>query len=107
MITPTHLKDYRNPHIAQTWYRAERALRKAERAYIIGYSMPEDDVDVIYLLKKGLSHLPAENITVVDYDPQSRAAREHPAGSRYCTLFGDNIDWHPEGFADWLDAWQP
>jgi hypothetical protein len=107
LITPTHLKDYRNPHIAQTWYKAERALRKASRAYLIGYSLPEDDVDVIYLLKKGLSHLAADKITVVDFDTQRREAREHPAGSRYCTLFGDDIRWHPEGFSDWLAGWQP
>ena len=104
MITPTHMKDYRNPHISQVWYQADRALRKADRAYIIGYSMPEDDVDVIYLLKRGLSHLPAENITVVDVDDQARPARQHPAGARYSTLFGDQIDWHPEGFENWLDT---
>ena len=103
MITPTHMKDYRNPHISQVWYRAARRLRRADRAYIIGYSMPEDDVDVIYLLKRGLSHLQASKITVVDYDQDRRTAREHPVGSRYCTLFGEEIDWHPEGFQEWTD----
>ncbi|WDP90271.1 MAG: hypothetical protein HUN04_11420 [Desulfobacter sp.] len=104
MITPTHMKDYRNPHISQVWYRAARELRRADHAYIIGYSMPEDDVDVIYLLKRGLSHLPAQCITVVDYDDRERPARQHPAGGRYCTLFGEDIDWHPEGFSAWIDS---
>jgi len=28
LIAPTHLKDYRNPHLAQVWYEAERVLRE-------------------------------------------------------------------------------
>jgi hypothetical protein len=31
-----------------------------------------------------------------------RSAYEHPVGRRYVWLFGDQIDWHPEGFASWL-----
>jgi hypothetical protein len=105
MITPTHLKDYRNPHISQVWYHAERALRKADHAYIIGYSLPGDDVDVIYLLKRGLSHLPPEKITIVEHDPkQQRAVRDHPVGARYCTLFGDHVDWQTQGFAAWAKS---
>lgn len=104
MISPTHLKDYRNPHIAQVWYRAERALRAAERAVIVGYSMPSDDADVIYLLKRGLGELPGAAITVVEYDPSSPRAREHPLGRNYCKLFGDDIDWHPEGFQPFAAA---
>ncbi|UCE07974.1 MAG: hypothetical protein JSW07_08075 [bacterium] len=103
MITPTHMKDYRNPHIAQVWYNAERALKKSNRAIIIGYSLPENDVDVIYLLKRGLAHLESKYVTVIGHDKEGRDARDHPIGSRYCTIFGDEIDWHPEGFAGWLD----
>lgn len=36
MIAPTHLKDYRSPHLAQVWYEAERVLREADRAVFIG-----------------------------------------------------------------------
>ncbi|HVP07572.1 MAG TPA: hypothetical protein VMS71_06985, partial [Candidatus Acidoferrum sp.] len=107
MISPTHLKDYRNPHISQVWYLAERALRQAERAIIAGYSMPWDDVDVIYLLKRGLGELPAGAITVVEYDPQNRPARQHPVGNNYCKVFGEAIDWHTEGFESFVKSYQP
>ncbi len=36
LIAPSHLKDYRNPHLAQVWYEAERVLREADRAVFIG-----------------------------------------------------------------------
>jgi len=103
LVAPTHLKDYRNPHLAQVWYEAERVLRDATRAIFIGYSLPEDDVEVIYLLKRSLAHLPPAKITVVEYDPAMPVATAHPVGRRYRTLFGDGIDWHPEG----LDMWLP
>lgn len=65
MITPTQREDYRNPHITQVWYKAEELLRSASTALFIGYSMPAADVEVIYLFKRGLEHLPAQAITVV------------------------------------------
>jgi hypothetical protein len=105
MVTPTHRKDYRNPHVARVWYQAERALREADRAIIIGYSLPEDDVEVAYFLKRGLARVPAKEITVVEYDqPAHRTLREHPVGRRYRSLFGDELDWRTDGFAEWLGA---
>jgi hypothetical protein len=102
LVAPTHLKDYRNPHLAQVWYEAERVLRESRRVIFIGYSLPEDDVEVIYLLKRGIAHLQPAQITVVEYDPSNPALSAHAVGRRYRTLFGDGIDWHPEGMDAWL-----
>jgi NAD-dependent SIR2 family protein deacetylase len=102
MITPTHRKDYRNPHISRVWYEAQRALQQADRAIIIGYSLPPDDVEVIYLLKRGLAHLEGKQITVVDYSKRRKNADKHPVGQRFLWLFGPEIDWHCEGFQGWL-----
>lgn len=105
MITPTHLKDYRNPHVAAVWYRAERLLQKADRAVFVGYSLPWDDVDVIYLLKRGLRAVPPERITVVEHsDPPGQPIGKHDAGRRYAAVFGEGLDWQPVGFSDWLDS---
>ena len=104
LITPTHMKDYRNPHISQIWYEAGRTLQQADRVIFVGYSLPEDDVDVTYLLKRGLSNIPASSITVVEFDPEHRALRENPVGRRYRSLFGDDLDWHTEGFGNWVDT---
>lgn len=104
MVTPSFLKDYRNPHISRTWYEAERALRRADRVIFIGYSLPEDDLAVTYLLKRGLSHLHGSAVTVVEFDPGGRGLRDNPVGTRYRTLFGDKLDWRTEGFGGWVDA---
>lgn len=101
LIAPTHSKNYRNPHIIQVWYESERVLRGANRVIFIGYSLPDDDIEVIYLLKRGLAQLSAAQITVIEYDEFRKGLSENAVGRRYRTVFGDGIDWHPEG----LDAW--
>lgn len=103
LITPSNLKSYGNPHISRIWYEAGRALRRADRAIFVGYSLPWDDVEVIYLLRQGLEHLAPERITVVEYSPTKAPLHEHAAGKRYASLFGPNIDWQPLGFSGWLD----
>jgi hypothetical protein len=104
LITPTHKKDYRNPHIGQVWYQAERALRESDRVFIIGYSLPDDDVEVIYLLKRGLAHLSSspEKITVVQRGKLRQRINDHEVGRRYRALFGEHFDWQVGGFQEWL-----
>jgi hypothetical protein len=101
MITPTQKKDYRNPHIAQVWYKAEEMLRSASSVVFVGYSMPGDDVEVVYLLKRGLEHLPANQITVVEFDDKNRSVEEHEVGQRYQSIFGPGIKWLTCGFEGW------
>jgi len=102
LITPTHRKDYRNPHVARIWYEADRLLRQAKRVIFIGYSLPDDDVEVIYLFKQALAHLAGEAITVVERVPIDD--QNNQVGSRYRSLFGDSLDWHSEGFEVWLKS---
>jgi hypothetical protein len=106
LIAPTHLKDYRNPHLSQVWYEAERVLREADRAIFIGYSLPDDDVEVVYLLKRGLAHLTPDRITVVEYDMTMPPLVSHSVGRRYRALFGDGVDWRPEGLDAWLRTYR-
>jgi len=103
LIAPSHLKDYRNPHLSQVWHQAQIALRRCARVVFVGYSLPDDDVEVIYLLKRGLAHLSPSQITVVQYCRENPAvlARDHEVGRRYRALFGD-IDWHAGGLDEWI-----
>lgn len=78
MITPTALKDYRNPHVSRIWFEAHRHLREAERVIFVGDSLPSDDVHVIYLLKRALGRLRPDAITVVEYDERRRSLVDHP-----------------------------
>jgi hypothetical protein len=44
-VAPSHLKDCRNPHLAQVWYEAQHVMRQAKRVILVGYSMPDEDVE--------------------------------------------------------------
>jgi hypothetical protein len=103
LVAPSHLKDYRNPHLSLVWYEAQRMLRQATKVVFIGYSLPDDDVEVVYLLKRSLAHIQSSSdITVVEYCSENQAIQlmDHPVGRRYHTLFGD-VKWYAGG----LDAW--
>lgn len=103
LVAPSHLKDYRNPHLSQVWYEAQRVLRQADRIVFVGYSLPDDDVEVVYLLKRSLAHIANPGaITVVEFhnDNILIARDDHPVGRRYRALFGD-VEWTAAG----LDAW--
>jgi hypothetical protein len=106
MITPTQKKDYRNPHIGRIWLKAEEMLREATSVVFVGYSMPPDDVEVVYLFKRALEHLPAQEITVVEFDDQNRKVEDHEVGQRYQSVFGPGIQWHTCGFSGWVQEQQ-
>ena len=106
LVAPSHLKDYRNPHLSQVWYEAQRVLRQADRAIFVGYSLPDDDVEVVYLLKRGLAHIiDPKQITVIEYCEENPniALEDHSVGRRYRALFGD-VAWNPVGLNAWLSS---
>jgi hypothetical protein len=102
LITPTHLKDLRNPHLARIWRRAEECLRAAKRITFIGYSLPSDDLHVKYLFKRAMEtrapNLPPPSIVVVDKgNPRTSQVRRN-----YERYFGkQSVKYCGEGF----DAW--
>lgn len=101
LITPTHLKDLRNAHLARIWRRAEECLREARRITFIGYSLPGDDLHVKYLFKRALETrapgAPEASIVVVNH---GEGAREN-----YERFFGRRLKrYHPEGFEAWVQS---
>jgi len=44
----------------------DRALKRRRRPEDADNSLPDDDVEVVYLLKRGLAHLAPAQVTVVD-----------------------------------------
>jgi hypothetical protein len=103
LVTPTHIKDLRNSHLARIWRRAEECLRGAERITFIGYSLPGDDLHVKYLFKRAMETRPPGTpppaIVVVDKgNPRTSQVR-----ANYERFFGkDCVRYHGEGFDAWV-----
>ena len=103
LVTPTHLKDLRNPHLARIWRRAEECLRGARRIVFIGYSLPGDDLHVKYLFKRAMeTRAPGTeppSIVVVDKGD----ARTSEVRRNYERFFGRRaVRFHGEGFDKWV-----
>ncbi|MCF2138340.1 MAG: SIR2 family protein [Candidatus Thorarchaeota archaeon] len=49
---PTYFKNLTNVHFQKVWYQAERVLSKADRIFFCGYSFPDADFHIKYLLKR-------------------------------------------------------
>ena len=52
IIPPTFYKDMSNPFIQQIYLKADEVLRSAKRIFICGYSFPDADMHIKYLLKR-------------------------------------------------------
>jgi hypothetical protein len=97
-VTPSFIRDIRDPNLLGIWTHALELLRKADEWIIIGYSMPPKDIAIRSLLiraatARGLSDGP--RITVVQYgkNPKIRAAYE---------LFFEDCDYREEGLEKYL-----
>jgi NAD-dependent SIR2 family protein deacetylase len=95
IIAPTMLKNYSNSHIRRIWTHAERALMNCEQVVFVGYSLPVDDLEFIWMLKRSTQHLKRGNIHVVS--PDEGAKR------RFHSLFGRGISVHADRFSDFLN----
>ena len=104
LVTPSFAKQYTNPHLQSVWYEAERMLRNCDHVCFVGYSLPEDDIHVINLLRRGLAHLPTDRVTVVG---KLDNADSMPTRRRYRSLFGPDIEWHCDGLAAWIESVTP
>jgi NAD-dependent SIR2 family protein deacetylase len=52
IIAPSYYKDISNIHLAVVWNRASRALQEADQIVFCGYSFPDADMHVKYLVKR-------------------------------------------------------
>jgi len=54
IITPTFLKDFSNVHLSNVWFNAGIEISEATKIVFVGYSLPDADFYLRYLLKKNM-----------------------------------------------------
>jgi hypothetical protein len=91
IVTPTMVRDVRNPNLLAVWHAALEALRTADEWVIVGYSMPPEDLAIRSLLLRAHDGRPRPpRVTVV----QRHAAPD--VESRY-RLFFPRLRWSTAG----------
>jgi hypothetical protein len=75
IIPPTFFKVMSNFYLQQVWHKAENVLNKARRIFFCGYSFPDADIHIKYLLKRA----EVRN----DFTPEVYIINEHDGKNKY------------------------
>lgn len=90
LVPPTFFKIMSNPYLVQIWDKAENALRECKNIIFCGYSIPQADIHIKYLLKRGTLNrsTPHPNIVVVNNYPGKPMQTKEEEKIRFIRLFG-------------------
>jgi len=93
IIPPTYFKVLSNLYLRQIWDRADRELTKADRVVFCGYSFPDADMHLKYLLKRAEVNRPetepGPEVFVVNDHRRKRKAQRLAEKERYVRFFRD------------------
>lgn len=87
LIPPTRMKAYDNARLMQVWVKAEEILRRAEKVVFVGYSLPESDAHVRYLLAKSLHRKSSGKPQVIAITQKRTSKVPSAAHKRFLRLF--------------------
>lgn len=104
IIPPTWLKTYDNPYLISNWLTAEKLLQKASKIFFIGYSLPDADINIRFLLKKALYRSNEANPEIMVIGKNGKGKWTNTS-RRYARLFGE-IDYQPIGFEEFANTVQ-
>lgn len=85
LVPPTLVHSLHSRQLRNIWAEAHSALRSAERVVVVGYSMPDADVEIQYLLQHALSlntGLQDGGVVVVNASAESLERYQRFLGSR-------------------------
>jgi hypothetical protein len=95
IVPPTYYKDLSNVYLAVVWNRAARAIRDCVHIVFCGYSLPDSDMHIKYLIKAGqMNRLPTAErlqITLVNAHPGKSPQQSEDELQRYRRFFGYDI----------------
>lgn len=103
IIPPTFYKDMTNVFLAQVWNRAEFMLRNATHVIFCGYSFPDADMHVKYLLKRAQTNRGTSRslrFTVVNHFPGKDIDTSKAEKDRYERFLRGNVNFTQTSFQE-------
>lgn len=96
IIAPSYVKDLAYPHLAQIWNQAEIALKAVDHIIFCGYSFPDADINIKYLIKRIQKNRP-QNIplhyTVINNHQHKTKHQKEEEKKRYKRFLGPQVDY--------------
>jgi len=105
IIPMTYYKEMSNPFIQQIFLKADEILRQADKIFICGYSFPDADIHIKYLLKRA-ERFKGETpeIYVINNHPYKTEQEKKDEEQRIIRFFKnkDKIDYTNKSFEDFV-----
>ncbi len=103
IVPPTFYKDMSRVFLSSIWNRAENELREVDRVIFCGYSLPDADMHVKYLLKRmQTNRTNPQKVQLVLVNHHSRKSKDEAdyERQRYLRFFGRNVIDTKQSFED-------
>jgi len=101
IVPPTFYKDMNNVFLSTIWNRTDVALRKVDHVIFCGYSFPDADVHIKYLLKRAQTNRDRPlRFTVVNHYPEKKSEEVDAEKYRYGRFLGRSIKFTDLSFQD-------
>lgn len=101
IVPPTYFKDMSNSFLTIVWHKAEASLKEAGHLIFCGYSFPDADMHIKYLIKRiQTSRNDQLKITVINNYPGKKAAACEEEKNRFIRFLGTHVDFRKDTFED-------
>lgn len=107
VIPPTFYKNMSNIFVSTVWNRAETALRRADQIIFCGYSFPDADMHIKYLLKRAqINRMTGCRIrfTVINNHPNKKPEQMREEEHRYRRFLRGPIEFTQASFEGFAEA---
>lgn len=99
IIPPSFYKNMNNPFLSLIWNKAEQDLRKVQKIIFCGYSFPDADIHIKYLLKRIQTNRKTPiNFTVINNHPTKIEEERELERKRYFRFLGTKVDYTDKSF---------
>jgi hypothetical protein len=94
IVPPTFYKDLSNVFLSSIWNRTDVALRKVKHIIFCGYSLPDADIHIKYLLKRAqVNRNGSLRVTVVNHYPGKEREMAKQEKDRYQRFLGTGVSY--------------
>lgn len=101
IVPPTFYKDLNNTFLSSIWHRTDVAMRKVRHIVFCGYSFPDSDIHIKYLLKRAQTNRDSATrfkVTVVNHHRGKTLEEAEQEENRYKRFLGAGVNYTQKSF---------
>ena len=105
IVPPTYFKNMSNVFLSTVWNKSEMAIRDSDVIVFCGYSFPEADMHIKYLLKRVQTSRKKDNLKVIvvnNHSKKRRSIREKEK-NRYKRFLGKDVIYTTYSFEEFAE----